>query len=73
MVPVTLMHKRVESQELLHGALVERISHVDKCVVSAWAYPFDPSTVNVFYSAACAVDVMLHELRALSLRKAFPT
>ena len=70
-VPVTLMHKRVEGPELLHGALVQRISHVDKCVVSTWAYPFDPATVNVFYSAPCAEDVMLHELRALSLRKAF--
>ena len=72
MVPVTLVHERVETPELGHGALVQRICHVDKGIVSTWAYSFDPTTVDVFYSAACAVDVMLHELRALSLRKAFP-
>ena len=72
MVPVTLMQKRVESPHLGHGTLVERISHIDKGVVSTWAYPFDPTAVNVFYSAACALDVMLHELGALSLRQAFP-
>ena len=67
MVPIALMHKRVKSPVFGHGTLVQRIGHVDKGIVRAWAYLFDPMAVDILNTATCTEYVMLHELSALSL------
>lgn len=70
MVPVASGDERIESEQLLHGALVQRVCHINESVVGARTYLLNPVTVYVFDTTTRAMNIALHQLRALGFRKA---